>query len=89
MLLLSHQKHHGCQNDKLNFIKRWQSDIYKILEEKNYLEVYSDSNIFYNWDSSDLEIIIKKSIKQVELVVLNDYLEVWEEKVLLEQWFNT
>lgn len=68
-------------DDKVIYIKNsWR---------KNYLEVYSDSNIFYNWDSSDLEIIIKKSIKKVELVVLNDYLEVWEEKVLLEQWFNT
>lgn len=55
---------------------------------KNLLELYSDSNLFYSWDSIDVKLKISKSKKCVKIIVFWSYKEIWEDKVLIEQWFN-
>lgn len=81
---------------KAPFHPKWQNpilfsqkEILKIrnIGRKNTLQIYSDSNLVYEGTWESVQIVSKKSPKEITLLVSWEYLEKWEEKVLLEQWF--
>lgn len=81
---------------KAPFNPKWQTSIMISQKEiltirniwrKNTLQIYSDSNLVYSWTWESVSIKVKKSKKEVTFLIFKDYLETWEEKVLLEQWF--
>lgn len=82
---------------KAPFIPKWQSPIIvsqddfltiKNIWRRNTLQIYSDSNLVYEWDGESLIIETKKSDKKITFLISKDYYDTWENKVFLEQWFN-
>lgn len=67
----------------------WDSEIsIRNIWRKNTLQIYSDSNLVYEWTWESVCLNLKKSEKQVTFLIFKDYLEKWEEKVLFEQGFS-
>ncbi len=66
----------------------WNSDInIRNIWRKNTLQIYSDSNLVYEWIWESVSIKAKKSKKSVTFLIFKDYIDKWEEKVLYEQGF--
>ncbi len=57
---------------------------------KNLIEIYCDGRLFLNTEkNSEIDIKIEKYSKWVDIVILKNYLEIWDNKVLQEQGFIT
>jgi len=54
---------------------------------KNIIWVNADGNQILLW--KDVKLEISKSKKQVEFLILENYLSTWDNKVLWEQGFNS
>ncbi len=55
---------------------------------KNPIEIYSDWRLFLSTEkNTDILIKIKKSSKNIKLIIIKDYLNIWDNKVLQEQGF--
>lgn len=81
---------------KAPYIPKWQNPILvswdseiniRNIWRKNTLQIYSDSNLVYEWIWESVCLKTKKSKKSVTFLIFKDYLEKWEEKVLFEQGF--
>lgn len=63
----------------------WVSNVWRRL----FTEIYCDWKEFLktpNWLKTD--ITIKKSDDNVRLIIASDYIDIWDNKVLQEQWFQ-
>ncbi len=55
---------------------------------KSPVEIYVDWKIFIkNKYKEDISLKIKKSKYNVDLIIASDYINIWDNKVLYEQWF--
>jgi len=67
------------------------SEIIKIKNtwRKNQVEIYCDWELFIKTDKEQsLNIRTKKSKKEIKLIISEQYLNIWDNKVLQEQWFQ-
>ena len=67
-----------------------QNEIIKIrnIWRKNSLQIYSDSDPVYSWTWESIELIVKKSQNEIDFLIAKEYVNIWSQKVMLEQWFN-
>ena len=77
---------------------KWQTPVLisdsEIIEIKNvwrrfFTEIYCDWKELLkieNWNTAN--ILVKKSLDSVRLIIFSDYLDTWDNKVFQEQWFN-
>ena len=55
---------------------------------KNTVEIYFDWKEFLKTkENNDFDVTIKKSEIWIRLIIASDYIDIWDNKVLSEQWF--
>jgi len=66
-------------NEKIEIIKKWRPNI---------IECYTDSRELFIWKEENVKIIIEKISKPICFLIDSNYKHIWDNKVLLEQWFE-
>lgn len=95
--ILPHTSQNFVITPKAAWIPKRQSSV--IFENKNNIEVsnqnrlnpiwiYADGQEIYKASDEKVKVEIKKSKYKVKLLIAKDYEEIWDNKVLQEQWFN-
>lgn len=56
---------------------------------KNSVEIYCDWRLFLSTEkNTQISLKIKKSLHSIKLIIIKDYVDIWDNKVLQEQWFE-
>lgn len=68
-------------------IIEWDTSIFiENLWRKNIIWINTDWNTLFSWE--DISIEISKSKNSIRFLIFEDYISIWDNKVLEEQWFN-